>query len=293
LPEVKQWPDARILPPAGLISGKVAPRGAAMMVAGKAALTSKPMARSAPAVHARPELVPLSADKIHCAHCAVRGRCLPATLDGEHLRCFDELVGSQLRLRKRTALFVAGDDFRALYLIRSGSCMTSILDEDGREQVIGHHMPGDVVGLDGIAASRHTCTAMAVEDAEVCAVSFDRLEALAVAISPLQQQVRNAMAREMRRSQAHMLLLGSLRAEERVAVFLLDLAQRHQQRGDSASELDLRMSRAEIGSYLGLQLETVSRLLTRFHLEGLIHVQGRAVKLLDTVALTGLVGRRG
>ena len=264
-----------------------------MMIADIVAMRSKLMVRSAFGACPRPESLPPNRPKARCAQCEVRVRCLPAELEGDHLRMFDELVGNQTQLRIRNALYLAGDEFHALHLIRVGSFITSMLDEAGREQVIGYHMPGDVVGLDGIATSRHTCTAVAAEDSAVCALPFDQVGTLALKLPALQQTVRNAMAREVRRSHELMLLLGSMRAEERVATFLLDLSQRHHQRGCAASEFVLRMSRAEIGSYLGLQLETVSRLLTRFHLEGMIHVQGREVKLLETVALKRIVGRRG
>ncbi len=240
---------------------------------------------------ARPNVVPLGPRKTHCATCAHHGRCLPVGLDGEDLARFDRLVGSQRRLRKGDVLFHAGKPFAALSAIRCGSLKTSILAEDGREQVAGYHMAGEIIGVDGIATTRHTCSAVALEDSEVCAVPFDGLEELMQSVPGLQHNVRQALAREVSRNHALMLLLGSMRAEERVAAYLLDLAERYRQRGYSASEFVLRMTREEIGSYLGLKLETVSRVFSRLQVDGLVQAQGRDIKLLDPPMLNRLVGK--
>jgi CRP/FNR family transcriptional regulator, anaerobic regulatory protein len=178
-----------------------------------------------------------------------------------------------------------------LYAIRIGSCKTTVLAEDGREQIAGYHMLGDIIGLDGIASERHGCEAVALEDTEVCVLPFDRLEELARAVAPLQHNLHQFLSREIGRDQNVMLLLGSMRAEERLAVFLLNLSERYRRRGYSATEFVLRMTREEIGSYLGLKLETVSRLLSRLQEEGLLQVQGKTVKLLDLPALRQLAGK--
>jgi len=146
--------------------------------------------------------------------------------------------------------------------------------------------------LDGIANERHECQAVALEDTEVCVIPFGQLEDLARQVSPLQHNLHQFLSREIGRDQNVMLLLGSMRAEERLAVFLLNLSDRYKRHGYSASEFVLRMTREEIGSYLGLKLETVSRLLSRFQAEGLLQVQGRDVKLLDVMALKQLAGSR-
>jgi CRP/FNR family transcriptional regulator len=244
--------------------------------------------RPEPAKH---NVVALRERKTHCTACALHGQCLPVGLDGDALRAFDQLVGDQRRLRKGAVLFHAGNPFQALYAIRYGSIKTSILAEDGREQVAGYHMPGEIIALDGIATSSHTCSAVALEDTEVCAIPFDRLEELMQTVPGLQQNVRQTLAREISRNHGLMLLLGSMRAEERVAAYLLDLAERYRQRGYSASEFVLRMTREEIGSYLGLKLETVSRVFSRLQADGLVQAQGRDIKLLDPPMLNRLLGR--
>jgi CRP/FNR family transcriptional regulator, anaerobic regulatory protein len=148
------------------------------------------------------------------------------------------------------------------------------------------------VGGEGIGTERHSGQAMALEDTEVCVLPFDRLEELARHVVPLQRNLHKVLSTEITRDQNVMLMLGSLRAEERLAVFLLNLSQRYRERGYSATEYVLRLTREDIGSYLGLQLETVSRVLSRFQAAGLIQVQGRVVKLLDLPALKQITGQR-
>ncbi|MEO8676117.1 MAG: fumarate/nitrate reduction transcriptional regulator Fnr [Casimicrobiaceae bacterium] len=231
--------------------------------------------------------------KIHCSTCSMRELCLPMGLDVDDVNQVDALLGARIKLHKGDALYRTGEAFTALYAIRIGSLKTTVLAEDGREQVSGYHMLGDIIGLDGIGTEKHGCQATALEDTEVCVVPFERLEDVARAVPPLQHNLHRLLSKEISRDQNVMLLLGSMRAEERLAVFLLSLADRYKRRGYSSTEFVLRMTREEIGSYLGLKLETVSRLFSRFQDEGLIQVQGRAVKLLDPAALKQLIGQRG
>ena len=231
--------------------------------------------------------------KVHCSTCSMRELCLPMGLDAKELKQVDNLFGTRIRLKKGDTLYRAGEPFAALYAIRIGSLKTTVLAEDGREQVSGYHMLGDIVGLDGIATDRHGCQAIALEDTDICVLPFERIEDIARSMPPLQHSLHRLLSKEISRGQNVMLLLGSMRAEERLAVFLLSLAERYKRRGYSSTEFVLRMTREEIGSYLGLKLETVSRLFSRFQEEGLIQVQGRAVKLLDPTALKQLVGQRG
>ena len=229
--------------------------------------------------------------KTHCANCSMRELCLPVGLDKDAIRQLDEVVSTRVRLKKGQALYRTGDAFTALFAIRTGSCKTTVLAEDGREQVAGYHMLGDVIGMDGIGNDRHGCEAVALEDSEYCVMPFGDLAHLARDVPPLQRNLHRFLAREIARDQGVMLMLGSMRAEERLAVFLLNLSERYRERGYSATEFVLRMTREEIGSYLGLKLETVSRLFSRFQQEGLIQVQGRAIKILDAAALRQLLGQ--
>jgi CRP/FNR family transcriptional regulator, anaerobic regulatory protein len=229
----------------------------------------------------------------HCASCSMRGLCLSAGLGPDAMRRLDQIVSTRTRVKKRDMLYRPGDRFTALYAIRLGTFKTLLLAEDGREQITGYHMSGDIVGLDGISADQHACQAIALEDSEVCVLPFNRLDALAHDEPLLRHNLYRFISKDICRDQDMMLLLGSRSAEERLALFLLNLAGRYQLRGYSSSEFVLRMTREEIASYLGLKLETVSRLFSHLQEEGLIQVQGRAVKLLDLAALKRLVGQAG
>jgi len=230
--------------------------------------------------------------KAHCNNCSMRELCMPVGLEPEALAQLDSMITSQSRFKKGESLYRAGEPFTALYAIRTGSCKTTVLAEDGREQITGYHMLGDIIGLDGIGTERHACEAVALEDTQICALPFERLEELARTIPPLQHNLHRFLSRDIGREQSMMLMLGSMRADERLAGFLLNLSERYHRRGYSPTEFVLRMTREEIGSYLGLKLETVSRLFSRFHEEGLIQVQGRSVKLFDLNALRQLAGYR-
>ena len=243
-----------------------------------------------PEVHlARPVLLDLNSRRVACSVCGLRDLCLSEGLDAEALTHVDELVAARTRLHKGDTLFRAGDKFTSLYAIRSGSCKTISLTVDGHSQVAGYHMSGEIIGADGIGNDHYACQAIALEDTEVCAMPFDRLEAFGRKHLRFQHNLHRLFSLEIARQSKVMLLLGTMLAERRLAVFLLDLADRYRERGYSSCEFVLRMTREEIGSYLGLKLETVSRLFSRFQRDGLLQVQGRTVKLLDRTSLRRLI----
>jgi CRP/FNR family transcriptional regulator len=198
-------------------------------------------------------------------------------------------VSIRSRLRRGEILFRTGDRFTSLYAIRCGSCKTVLLAEDGHDQVAGYHMSGEIIGTGGIGTGSHGCQAVALEDTEIWVLQFERLEALGREDSCFQHNLYRLLSREIARERTVMLLLGTTRAEQRLATFLLDLSQRYGARGYSSCEFVLRMTREEIGSFLGLKLETISRLFSRFQREGLLQVEGRVVKLLDRSSLKRLV----
>ncbi|MBU6486082.1 MAG: helix-turn-helix domain-containing protein [Betaproteobacteria bacterium] len=237
----------------------------------------------------RPLLRDVSEPAPACSTCHQHALCARAGLDAEASQRLGQIAAMRIRLRKGDTLFRAGDRFTALYAIRLGSCKTVMVTDDGHEQVSGYHMPGEILGTDGIGMDVHDSQAIALEDAEVCALPFDRVEALAREDVAFQRSLHRMLAGEIVRERNVMLMLGTMRAEQRLASFLLDLSQRYQARGYSPSEFLLRMTREEIGSHLGLKLETVSRLFSRFHQDGLIEVHGRIIKLVDRDALHQLV----
>ena len=227
--------------------------------------------------------------KVTCSNCNLRELCMPTGLNEQQLHRLDEIVATRRKIKRGSTLFRNGETFTALYAIRTGFFKTCVATEDGRDQVTGFQMAGEIIGLDGIVHDHHTCDAVALEDAEVCVMPFDRLEELSREVTALQSHVHKVMSREIVREHGVMLLLGSMRAEERLAAFVLNLVQRLHTRGFSSSELVLRMTREEIGSYLGLKLETVSRTFSKFVEEGLVEVKQRHVRILDTAALQRLV----
>ncbi|MEO8345455.1 MAG: helix-turn-helix domain-containing protein [Betaproteobacteria bacterium] len=203
------------------------------------------------------------------------------------------MLAKRIRLCKGEALFRVGDAFVALYAVRSGSCKTVLLSQAGQDQVAGYHMAGEIIGTDGIGARIHDCQATALEEMEVCPLPFDQIENLARGSDPLRRNLHQVLSQESARARALMLVLGTMRAEQRLGVFLLDLSQQYRAHGYSSTEFVMRLTRDEIGSYLGLKLETVSRLFSRFQHEGLILVQGRAVKMLDRAGVRRLVAGDG
>lgn len=237
-----------------------------------------------------PAIIEFGGLRTHCGSCGVRGLCMTMGLPPEAMRQLDEIISHRKAVRKRDTLFRPGDAFTALYAIRLGTFKTVVLAEDGREQITGCHLPGDLIGLDGIGDEHHACDAIALEDSEVCVLPFNRLDRLAHELPVLQANLYRFLSKDIRRDQDMMMLLGSRSAEERLALFLLNLAERYRARGYSSSEFVLRMTRDEIASYLGLKLETVSRLFTRLQEEGFLQVEGRAIKVLDASGLRHLIG---
>jgi CRP/FNR family transcriptional regulator, anaerobic regulatory protein len=253
----------------------------------------------APAASVRPmreiihpmDILPIKAHdfKVACSNCNLRELCLPVGMSTTELDRLDTLVGQRRTVARGDTLFRSGDSFQSLYAVRTGFFKTCVSSEDGRDQVTGFQMAGELLGLDGISHDRHNCDAVALEDSQVCVIPYDQLESLSRDFTHLQHQFHKIMSREIVRDHGMMLLLGSMRAEERLAAFLLNLTQRLQARGFSASSLILRMTREEIGSYLGLKLETVSRTFSKFQDDGLLEVKQRQIRIVDQAGLRQLV----
>jgi CRP/FNR family transcriptional regulator len=230
-----------------------------------------------------------SALKAACSNCGLRELCLPVGFSEPDMQRLDGLVTQRRSVKRGDLLYESGQHFEALYAVRTGFFKTCTSSEDGREHVTGFQMAGELLGLDGISTDRHTCAAVALEDSQVCVIPYQELETLSRDFTELQRQFHRIMGREIVRDHGVMMLLGSMRAEERLAAFLLNLAQRLKARGFSSTALVLRMTREEIGTYLGLKLETVSRCFSKFHEDGVLKVQQRQVEILDEAALRALV----
>ena len=248
-----------------------------------------PVAAETPQAHGITALDELRA---HCPNCPVRSLCLPVDLDEHAMGRLDRIIQLRTTVRRKAKLYRPGDRFNALYAIRLGTFKTTVLAEDGCQQVTGYHMAGEIIGLDGIGDERYTCEATALEDSEVCVLPWNEIDRLAADMPELRRNLYRVISRDASREQSMMLLLGSRTAGERLAIFLLNVADRYRDRGYSSCEFVLRMTREEIASYLGLKLETVSRLFSSLQENGLLQVQGRAVKLLDVPRLRRAVSER-
>jgi CRP/FNR family transcriptional regulator len=224
-----------------------------------------------------------------CSPSRIRQLSLPQGAGDGDIHLFEQLMSTNRRVRRGEYLFSAGDAFRNLYAVRSGFLKSSAIAEDGQEQVTGFQMAGDLIGLDGIDVDRHKLSVVALEDSQLCVVRFQELERTVGSVPRMQRQFHRMMSREIVREQGVMTWLGTMGAEQRVAAFLLSLADRFAERGFSPREFNLRMTREEIGSYLGLTLETVSRIFSRFQERGLLAVRQRWIRLDDIARLRGLL----
>jgi CRP/FNR family transcriptional regulator len=242
----------------------------------------------------RPKNVTLAATarkfEVTCAGCNLRETCLPEGLTPAELLRMENLVYSRRKVKRGETLFRSGDKFSAIYAIRVGFFKTVLMNDDGREQVTGFQMAGELLGLDGIGSGTHASNAVALEDCEVCVLPFALVEEIGREIPALQRHLHSVLSREIVRDHGVMMLLGSMRAEERLAVFLLNLSKRFTRRGWSASDFNLRMTREELGSYLGLKLETVSRLFSKFQADGLLEVNQKHVRIADIAGLDKMLG---
>ncbi len=234
--------------------------------------------------------VPIAPDAAHCSSCMLGHVCIPVGMAASEVEKLDDLVKERVRVEKGKTLYELDSPLDAVYGLRYGSLKTQLEDATGQFQITGFHLPGEIVGLDGILESRHISNAVALEDSEVCVIRLAEIDRVSGHLPSLQQQFRRLMSREIGRSHQMLATLGSMRSEQRLAAFLLNLSQRYTTLGYSSTEFVLRMSREEIGNYLGLTLETVSRLFSRFGREGLIRINQREVRLQDVAGLRQLLG---
>jgi CRP/FNR family transcriptional regulator len=230
--------------------------------------------------------VPATTDG-RCGACGTNRFCLPTELDPLAGLRFDALISQRRRVARGTFLYRTGQPLRNLHAVRCGYFKT-VRPGPAGEQVTGFQMAGELLGLEAIGSGCHRCDAVALEDGVVCDVPFAALEQLFDEVPGLQRRMFRLMSSEMNREQDLMLLLGNMRAEQRLAVFLVDIGERYAARGYSATQFQLRMSREDIGSYLGLTIESISRLLARFAKLGLITVAKRAVVLRDPARLSAM-----
>ena len=235
-------------------------------------------------------LKPGASHQVHCKDCSLAPLCLPLSLDLQDMDALDAIVKRGRPLKKGDFLFRQGDPFGPLFAVRSGAVRTFTLSDSGQEQITGFHLPSEVVGLCALDSDHYPVSAVALETTSVCEIPFERLEDLATQLPQLRRQVLRMMSREIRDDQQMMLLLSKKNADERIATFLVNLSARFSARGYSPNQFRLSMSRNDIGNFLGLAVETVSRVFTRFQQLGLINADGKEVQIIEPEQLCALAG---
>jgi CRP/FNR family transcriptional regulator len=230
--------------------------------------------------------------QVTCQECSLNEICLPVGLEKQELDQLDKIIERKRPVSRGEHLFRIGDSFDAIFAVRSGSLKSYCITEEGEEQIIGFHLPGELLGLDAIIDGNHPLAAKALETTSLCEIPFAELEILASRLPGLRRQFLRMMSKEIRQDEENIVNLGQKSAEERLASFLISISNRLRRRGFSPSEFNLSMSRGDIGNYLGLALETVSRLFTRFQNEGLLEVDRKHIKLHERDRLCTLAGAK-
>ncbi|WP_284216345.1 fumarate/nitrate reduction transcriptional regulator Fnr [Agaribacter marinus] len=222
---------------------------------------------------------------IHCQSCSFSHLCLPVSLNKTEMESLDDIIERKKPFHKQDKLVRSGDKFQSLYAVRSGSFKSYISDKDGVEQIIGFHFPGDIIGFDALKNETHESYTQALETAMVCELPYDTLDEMSAKYPQLRKQIMRFMSAEIKHDHELMMLLSKRSAEEKLLHFISHLSQRFDERGFSAKQFNLSMTRNEIGNYLGLTVETISRLLTKFQKDSLIKVEGKLITILDTEAI--------
>lgn len=218
---------------------------------------------------------------IHCQNCSISELCLPFSLNNKELETLDNIIDRKLPIQKGEQLFNVGQPMNALYAIRSGTFKTYTIDKHGEEQITGFHLAGDLLGFDAIANAEHPSFAKALETSMICEIPYHTLDNLSNTMPKLKKQILRMMSTEIREDHEMLTLLNRKNAEQRLATFFSTLSSRYHARGLSASEFRLSMTRSDIGNYIGLTVETISRLLNRFDKNGLIAVNGKLITIVN------------
>ncbi len=230
-----------------------------------------------------------SQQHIHCQNCNFSHLCLPLALKDDELETLNRIVKRNRPLHKNDLLVEAGRPMNSLFAVRTGAFKSYILDSDGEYQVTGFHLPGDIIGLDGFAMEQHVSSTQALETSMVCEIPISLLDEASAAVPNLKAQLMRFMSEEINEFKQNMMLLNKRAAEARVLFFLLTLSRRFEVRGFSATTFVLPMTRTDIGNYLGLTVETVSRLFTRLQKDNYIDVQGKSVTLYKKAEMESLL----
>jgi CRP/FNR family transcriptional regulator, anaerobic regulatory protein len=223
-----------------------------------------------------------------CAQCSLHALCLPAGIHQEDLKQLDVIIKNRRPLKRGDVLYRAGQALNSIYVVHEGAFKTSMTNEDGVLQIIGFQIPGELMGLDAMGDGMHACEAQALTNADVCEIPLHDLEHVAAQLPALQHQLLRIIGQNIHRDHEHIQLLGRRSADEKMALFLHALSERYEQLGRPGNHLVLPMGREDIGNYLGLVIETVSRTFTKMQEDGLIRVQGRQVQILASERINAM-----
>lgn len=222
---------------------------------------------------------------VSCGNCRLNSICLPLALESDDIDQLDSIIQRSKPLQKNQHLYREGDDFQSVYAVRSGALKAYKTTDDGREQVTGFYFPGEILGMDGISKNEHASSAKALETAAICEIPFSSLEKLSALMPSLQRHFFQLMSREITEDQQLITLLSKNSADERVAALILSISTRNARRKLSATQFRLPMSRVDIGNYLGLTVETVSRVFSRMQKMDLLQVDNKEIEILDSEGL--------
>ena len=227
-------------------------------------------------------------NQAHCSTCSLKDLCLPVALSTNDLDKLDNIIKRGRPIPKGGVVFRQGDQFESIFAVRTGTVKTYTTNPNGEEQITGFHLSSEIIGLGGYSNKTHPVSAKAVETTTVCEIPIEHLDELSEEVPELRKQLFSIMSKEIREDQQMMLLLGKKNAEERLATFLVSLSKRYKRRGFSANSFRVAMSRADMSNFLGLAVETISRVFTRFQSLGLVEVDGKDISLTDIDKLCDL-----
>ncbi len=226
--------------------------------------------------------------QVSCGNCRLNAICLPLALESDDIAQLDEIIQRSKPLQKSQHLYREGDEFQSVYAVRSGTLKAYKTTDDGREQVTGFYFPGEILGMDGISNNTHASSAKALETAAICEIPFSSLEKLSSLMPNLQRHFFQLMSREITEDQQLITLLSKNSADERVASLMLSISTRNARRKLSATQFRLPMSRVDIGNYLGLTVETVSRVFSRMQKMEILRVDNKEIEILDIQGLRSI-----
>lgn len=231
--------------------------------------------------------------QVNCGNCRLNSICLPLALESDDIQLLDDIIQRSKPLQKNQHLYREGDDFQSVYAVRSGTLKAYKTTDDGREQVTGFYFPGEILGMDGISNNSHASSAKSLETAAICEIPFSSLEKLSTLMPNLQRHFFQLMSREITEDQQLITLLSKNSADERVASLMLSISTRNSRRKLSATQFRLPMSRVDIGNYLGLTVETVSRVFSRMQKMDILQVDNKEIEILDLQGLRSMANLGG